>query len=107
MLVSVDQRLLAAIAERRLIRFVYDGRDRIAEPHDYGVRNGAAQLLVYQIGGESRSGGLPEWRCMKLAGMSRLQVLDVQFDGPRDGQHHQDWEQLFASVRSRWEASKT
>ena len=45
MLVSIDDRLVTAIAERRLISFVYDGRARVAEPHDYGVRNGAVQLL--------------------------------------------------------------
>src|SRR5438132_2854406 len=88
MLVTVDPRLVTAIAERRLIRFVYDGRPRIAEPHDYGVRNGSVQLLVYQIGGESRSGGLPEWRCVKLAGVSELQLLDIQFEGPRAAGRH-------------------
>jgi hypothetical protein len=98
-LVSVDERLVLAIAERRLISFVYDGRARVAEPHDYGVRNGAAQLLVYQIGGQSRSGGLPQWRCVKVAGVSALQILDVKFDGPRDGGRHHEWEQLFARVR--------
>ena len=65
----------------------------------YGVRNGSVQLLVYQIGGESRSGGLPEWRCVKLAGVSELQLLDIQFEGPRAGGRHHEWEQLFARVR--------
>jgi len=99
MLAGLDDRLVTAIAERRLISFVYDGRSRIAEPHDYGVRNGAVQLLVYQIGGQSRSGGLPQWRCVKLAGVSALQVLDVKFDGPRDGGRHGEWERVFARVR--------
>jgi hypothetical protein len=99
MLFAVDERLLTAIAERRLIQFVYDGRTRVAEPHDYGVRNGAAQLLVYQVAGESRSGGLPQWRCMKLSGMSALQLLDATFAGPRDSGNHQEWERLFARVR--------
>src|SRR5579859_4171802 len=99
MLVPIDPRIVGAIAGRRLIQFVYDRRTRIAEPHDYGVRNGTAQLLVYQIGGQSRSGGLPEWRCVKVAGLSALQILDATFDGPREGGRHHEWEQLFATVR--------
>lgn len=39
---------------------------RIAEPHDYGIRDGVAQLLVFQVGGESRSGTLPNWRWVVL-----------------------------------------
>jgi hypothetical protein len=99
-LVSVDSRIVAAIEERRLIRFLYGGCSRTAEPHDYGVRNGAVQLLVYQTAGESRSGGLPEWRLVKLAGVSALEVLDERFAGSREAeQRHGEWERLFARVR--------
>jgi hypothetical protein len=98
-LIAVDQRIVTAIEERRLIRFSYDGRSRIAEPHDYGVRNGAAQLLVYQIGGESRSGGLPQWRLVKLSGVSGVELLDERFAGSRDAGQHNEWDQLFARVR--------
>ena len=53
---EVDQALRAAIAGRRLVNFSYQGRDRKAEPHDYGINKGKTRLFCYQVGGESRSG---------------------------------------------------
>jgi len=50
-----DKTIRAAIAERRLLSFDLDGLPRVGEPHDYGVSNGAHQLLFYQVGGESSS----------------------------------------------------
>ncbi|HEV8394263.1 MAG TPA: hypothetical protein VGQ37_08310 [Vicinamibacterales bacterium] len=34
-----DRQLRFAIAHKRLIEVRYDGRLRVAEPHDYGVKN--------------------------------------------------------------------
>ena len=54
--------LINAIGARRLVRFRYHDCERLVEPHDLGIAGGVEQLLAYQIGGESRSGSLPEWR---------------------------------------------
>lgn len=59
---SADQLICAAIAERRLVTFTLDGFRRIAEPHDYGIIDGAPRLFFYQVGGESRSGRPIGWR---------------------------------------------
>jgi hypothetical protein len=89
-----------AIATRRLIDFTVKGLRRIAEPHDYGVKNGAHQLLVYQLRGASRSGKLPDWRLVKLTELSNLRVLDETFAGSRGDEttrrHH--WDHLIARV---------
>ena len=45
---TLDGQLRFAIANKRLIRFTYESAVRIAEPHDYGRRDGADKLLVYQ-----------------------------------------------------------
>ncbi len=45
---SLDARLRFAIANERLIEFKYDGAVRVAEPHDYGLRDGSVKILVYQ-----------------------------------------------------------
>lgn len=96
----MDRLLREAIAGRRLIKFMLDGITRVAEPHDYGTLKGVDRVLVYQVGGGSRSGGLPDWRLVTIDKMSRLEVLDRTFAAPQETlnkrRHH--WERLFASV---------
>ena len=40
-----DPLLWQAIEQKRMIRLVYHGKERVVEPHDHGVLNGAVQLL--------------------------------------------------------------
>ncbi len=96
---SIDQLLRAAIHDRRLIRFWYNGKERIAEPHDYGIQNGKPRLLAYQVAGQSNSGRLPAWRLVDAAGMTRLEILNRAFSGgrPASGRRHK-WDQLFIRV---------
>lgn len=75
----MDQRLVDAIRNKRIIEFDYGGYHRIAEPHVYGLNGGVEQLLVYQVAGGSSSGGLPEWRRVDVPGMSGLSVLEDTF----------------------------
>jgi hypothetical protein len=99
---EVDRIIRQAIAERRLIRFWLDGRERVAEPHDYGIRQGAVHLLVYQVGGSSKSGSLPDWRWVKLARATGFELLDQRFAGGRDMPtgRHAAWDRLFLRVES-------
>jgi hypothetical protein len=95
-----DQRIRFAIAHKRLLKFrLYDVL-RIAEPHDYGIRRGAPQLLVYQVGGKSRSGRLPAWRWVVLGHASDFEVLDETFAGSRNAEtrDHAEWDKVFARV---------
>ncbi len=34
------------VEHRRLIRLIYQNKERIVEPHDYGIQNGSAKLLA-------------------------------------------------------------
>jgi hypothetical protein len=98
--VSVDSLIRQAISEKRLIRFVYAGKLRIAEPHDYGIQKGQIRLLSYQVGGESNSGKLPAWRWLDVDGISEIEILDRTFRGGRpapSGKHHA-WDELFMRV---------
>lgn len=99
---SADEAIRRAITERRLIQFTLDGGARVAEPHDYGVRKGKAQLLVFQVSGASRSGRLPDWRWVDLSRATDFQVLDSSFAGGRNvpSGKHAGWEQLFLRVAS-------
>jgi hypothetical protein len=97
----MNPHLMRAIAEKRLIEFVYRvGRSRIVEPHDYGIRGGVESILGYQISGESRSGAPHGWKYFDVDGMRQLRVLERQFAGTRaeSGQHHRTWDTLFARV---------
>lgn len=98
---TTDSLLRTAIEQRRLIRLWYRGKERIVEPHDYGIHNGSAKLLGYQVGGAS-SGRLPNWRWMETALISGLRLLEQTFPGGRptpSGKHH-NWDTLFIRVKS-------
>jgi hypothetical protein len=97
----VNSHLVLAIHNKRLIEFVYkNGRPRIIEPHDYGIRKGVKLLLAYQVSGDSTSGAPHGWRTFTVADMDYLRVLDRQFLGTRAdaSQHHLTWDVLFARV---------
>ena len=97
---ETDRLIRTAIAQTRMIQFQLDGLLRIAEPHDYGIMNGTLRLLVYQVGGRSRSGRLPDWRLVTLEHASGFELLEKAFAGPRPqgSRKHQNWDRLFASV---------
>jgi hypothetical protein len=97
---NVDQVLRTAIEHRHLLRLLYKGKERIVEPHDYGIHKGSVKLLGYQVGGAS-SNRLPNWRWMEADLISDIEILDQTFPGGRptpSGKHHQ-WETLFLRVR--------
>lgn len=96
----MNQQLIDAIRDHNIVEFDYGGHHRIAEPHVYGRHNETEQLLVYQVGGGSSSGGLPQWRRVDVAKMSGLQVSDDTFSGPRptESGEHPKWDQTYAIV---------
>lgn len=85
------------------MRFSSHGCVRVAEPHDYGVRRGVEQLLVYQLRGQSRSGRLPNWRFIVVSEMADIEVLDDRFPGGREAPsgEHARWDQLYLRVAPR------
>jgi hypothetical protein len=97
---AVHQLILTAIHDKRLLRFLYKGEPRIVEPQDYGIQNNVVNLFTYQIGGQSSSGSLPDWRKFAVQSMARLELLERTFPGSRavPSQRHQEWDKLFARV---------
>jgi hypothetical protein len=95
---DLDRQLKLAITRRHLIQFRYAAATRIAEPHDYGLLQGAPRLLVYQLRGERP--GPPGWRLLDLAKIERLVILPQTFKGSRGAAHrdHYRWDELFARV---------
>jgi hypothetical protein len=95
-----DRLLRRAIAERRVVRLHAGARVRIAEPHDYGIRNGVAQLLAFQLAGDSASGRLPGWRWLRLTDLTRIELTEQTFAGnrPAPSGRHSRWDELFVRV---------
>jgi hypothetical protein len=93
----IDHQLRTAIAGRRLIRFTYMKVSRVAEPHDYGIHNGALRLLVYQLRAKPFSRG---WRMLDVAKIQSLVLLDQTFAGSRGAAYrtHLKWDRVFARV---------
>jgi hypothetical protein len=101
-----DPRLWQAIEQKRMIRLVYHGKERVVEPHDHGVLNGAVQLLGYQVAGFS-SRPLPNWILMKADEMADLKLSEKTFPGgrPRASGKHLRWDILFIRVQPPTESS--
>ena len=97
---AVHDLIMTAVHQRRLLRFLYHGKMRIAEPQDYGLQKGAANLFTYQIAGESGSGSLPDWRKFAVKNIAKVELLSKDFRGRREApeQKHQEWDMLFARV---------
>jgi hypothetical protein len=97
---ALDEHLRFAIAHRRLIQLSYGGHLRVVEPHDYGLKNGAAMLLGYQVrGGSASRGGGNGWRLLKVARIDACMVWETTFAGGRaDSRGHMEWDELFARV---------
>lgn len=94
-----DAELRLAIAGTRLVRLRYKNSLRVAEPHDYGVKNGTTRLFAYQtrcLDEPSKEGG---WRWFDLARIDELVVLDQTFKGSRNQPDHHEWDIVYARVR--------
>lgn len=90
----------SAIENKELVEFTYRGFQRIAEPHVYGVHKGKRQLLVYQTGGSTSSGKIPDWRKVSLDDISNFKVLAGQkFSGPRAVPEEHEWDTVIAAVK--------
>lgn len=65
-----------AILGTQQVVCVYDGRRRELCPHIIGSnKSGEEVVLAWQFAGES-SGPLPQWRCLKLAGVSEARARE-------------------------------
>jgi hypothetical protein len=97
---GVDALIRRAIAEKRLIRCIFDGRERIGEPHDYGIRGDHAELFLWQVRGSSKHGSLPGWRPVSFPDAHDFEIVEERFPGqraPASG-HHRDWDEVWARV---------
>ena len=87
----MNTHLCDAIRTRRLLRFVYEGYERIVEPHAYGINTQNHEMLsCYLVGGWSESKAEAGWRNYLVREMHDVHVLAEPFAGVRPGFNPQD-----------------
>lgn len=75
----MNQIIIAAISERHILEFTYDGQLRVVEPHAYGVNfEGDESLRAFQTNMRE-----PDWRMFLLAKIQTLSATPRIFSGPR------------------------
>ena len=79
----MDNIIISAIQEKKIIELNYHGLHRIVEPHVYGIFNGRECLFVYQIDGDSTKNDLPNWRRLFVDEIHDIQITQKQFLGSR------------------------
>ena len=80
-----------AIRARRQLRFVYDGYERIVEPHAYGVNTAGHEAVSgWLAGGWSASEPEPGWRMFLVERMHDVAALSTPIleDVGADGSIH-------------------
>lgn len=65
-----------ALLAKQPIRAWYKGQPREMCPHVLGWKHGRPHGLFYQFGGGTNSGGLPQWRCMNIEELSRVEIVN-------------------------------
>jgi hypothetical protein len=82
-----------AITERRPVRAVYRGSQRVFCPHALGWKNGRPKVLAYQAGGTTSQGGLPpdprqRWRSMFVDEIEDAVITTGPWEGADNYSHH-------------------
>lgn len=96
----LDDLVRQAIEGRRVVEFHFHGRRRVGEPYVYGVHGGKPQLLIFQTGGDSGSGPLPDWRRANLHEVSGFELTDETFairEIPSG--RHSGWDEIYLALR--------
>lgn len=80
----MNQIVIQAIKEKRILTFNYDDFTRTVEPHCYGITTaGNEAIRCYQTAGGSSSGKVPGWHLMKIDKILNLTLTQETFLAPR------------------------
>lgn len=86
----MNPQICQAIGDRAVIRFMYDNRLRVVEPHAHGTSTAGNEVLRgYQITGESSSRTPPFWSLFSASRITGLTLTGDTFDtnGPDYNPH--------------------
>jgi len=98
---NINQSLWKAIEEAPMIRLRCKDKERIVEPHDYGIHNGKTVLLAFRWLAPAVTLCLPAWRWMKVDMISDIEILNRTFSGgrPAPSARHHKWDEVFVRVK--------
>lgn len=74
----MNEVLVAAIEQRRLLRFLYNGKWRLVEPQCYGIGTKGTELLR----GHQLQGGQQREPLFDVSKIAHLEILPEVFDRP-------------------------
>jgi hypothetical protein len=77
----LHDRLVAAVKNRQVVRFMYRGHRREVQPQTYGQTfTGSEALRGYQTGGTSSSGGLPKLNLFTISLITDFELTGEKFE---------------------------
>ena len=83
-----NQLITQAIKERHKLLFTYHGKNRVADPHVFGISTkGNEVVLCWQTGGHSSKNDLPNWRMFETHEIQGLRIGDEHFT-PQPKRHN-------------------
>jgi hypothetical protein len=82
----VNEIVCNAIRARHLLRFIYEGYERIIEPHIHGVNSANHEMVSgWLVGGWTATRAEEGWRNYLVSEMHDVHALADQFPQPRVG----------------------
>ena len=82
----MNQTIVKAIKERRLLELTYKDIQRTVEPYAYGAtKTGYEKLTCYQVKGSHSSSKPHTWDYLDVSKIMNLVLLEDTFVGHRDG----------------------
>ena len=86
-----DRTILSAIKSKQVLRFKYNGKERIVEPQTYGISIAGREVLrARQVSGESGSGQLRMAKLFDLEKISNLRKAGTAFAGALPAHYPKD-----------------
>lgn len=81
----MKETIKAAIQNKEMLSFQYDGHPRVVEPHCLGYSDrGNLSLRAYQTEGTGKS-RVPDWKLFKSSKIQSLETIEKYFSDPRPG----------------------
>jgi hypothetical protein len=80
----MNQVIITAIHQKKLLSLSYGGIKRTVEPHSYGVSGKGDELLrCYQVRGDHTSYTSHDWDLLTVSKMTAITMTETEFPGAR------------------------
>ena len=91
----MDQTIVKAIKEKKLLELIYKKIRRTVEPHAYGItKTGYKKFTCYQVKGSHSTSKPHDWVYLDGSKISNLVLLEDSFAGARPGYKRDDPEMV-------------